>query len=128
MALVDIGANLTHPSFHDDLDAVVARARAAGVGTIVVTGTTALESRHAALPALARRAPALCADRAHARREAGGGPLLHRRSRGAARLPGSRPLCRHYRLDLRRAPRHACAAPGAGHSGRSPAARDRFAV
>src|SRR5437899_2500964 len=48
MPLVDIGANLTHPSFHDDLDAVVARARAAGVGTIVVTGTTALESRLAA--------------------------------------------------------------------------------
>jgi len=48
MPLTDIGANLTHPSFHDDLDAVVARSRAAGVGTIVVTGTTALESRLAA--------------------------------------------------------------------------------
>jgi len=48
MQLADIGANLTHPSFHDDLDAVVARAHAAGVGTIVVTGTTVLESRLAA--------------------------------------------------------------------------------
>ena len=34
-----------------------------------------------------------------------GGPLLHRRARGAARLPGPRPLHRHHRLDLRRAPR-----------------------
>src|SRR3954449_10708786 len=48
MQLVDIGANLTHSSFHDDVDAVVARARAAGVATLVVTGTTVLESRLAA--------------------------------------------------------------------------------
>ncbi|TMH21425.1 MAG: hydrolase TatD [Betaproteobacteria bacterium] len=48
MQLVDIGANLTHASFRDDLDAVVARARAAGVGTIIVTGSTVLESRLAA--------------------------------------------------------------------------------
>ncbi len=48
MHLIDIGANLTHPSFHDDLDAVVARARAAGVATLIVTGTTVLESRLAA--------------------------------------------------------------------------------
>src|SRR5260370_30513704 len=45
--LTDIGANLTHPSFHDDLEAVVARARAAGVSTIVLTGTTVLESEMA---------------------------------------------------------------------------------
>ena len=46
--LVDIGANLTHASFRDDLDAVLARARAAGVGTIVVTGTSVAESLAAA--------------------------------------------------------------------------------
>jgi TatD DNase family protein len=45
--LTDIGANLTHPSFHEDLDAVVARARVAGVSTIVLTGTTVLESEMA---------------------------------------------------------------------------------
>jgi TatD DNase family protein len=45
--VIDIGANLTHASFRDDLDAVVARARAAGVAPIVVTGTTVLESRMA---------------------------------------------------------------------------------
>jgi TatD DNase family protein len=45
--MIDIGANLTHASFHDDLDAVVARARAAGVSTLIVTGTTVAESRTA---------------------------------------------------------------------------------
>jgi TatD DNase family protein len=48
MALIDIGANLTHASFRDDLDAVVARARTADVASIVITGTTVLESRMAA--------------------------------------------------------------------------------
>jgi TatD DNase family protein len=48
MQLVDIGANLTHASFRDDLDAVLGRARQHGVGTIVVTGTSVEESRHAA--------------------------------------------------------------------------------
>jgi TatD DNase family protein len=46
--MIDIGANLTHASFRDDLDAVVARARHAGVSTVVVTGTTVLESGMAA--------------------------------------------------------------------------------
>jgi len=48
MQLVDIGANLTHPSFRDDLDAVLARARAHGVARIIVTGSSVEESRHAA--------------------------------------------------------------------------------
>jgi len=47
MPLVDIGANLTHPSFAPDLDEVLARARQAGVETIIVTGTTVEESRQA---------------------------------------------------------------------------------
>ena len=46
--MIDIGANLTHSAFHDDLDAVVARARVAGVDPMIVTGTTVLESRMAA--------------------------------------------------------------------------------
>jgi TatD DNase family protein len=48
MRLVDIGANLTHPAFAADLDGVLARARQAGVETIIVTGTTVDESRQAA--------------------------------------------------------------------------------
>jgi TatD DNase family protein len=47
MPLVDIGANLTHPAFAPDLDQVLARARQAGVGTVIVTGTTVEESRQA---------------------------------------------------------------------------------
>ena len=39
MNLVDIGANLSHESFVDDLDEVVSAAQAAGVSHIIVTGT-----------------------------------------------------------------------------------------
>ena len=46
--MIDVGANLTHASFRDDLGDVVARARAAGVETIVVTGTAVDESLYAA--------------------------------------------------------------------------------
>jgi TatD DNase family protein len=55
MELVDIGANLAHDSFDADRDAVLARAREAGVTRIVVTGSS-LESSHKAL-ALAREHP-----------------------------------------------------------------------
>ena len=45
--LVDIGANLTHASFQHDLPAVLARARHAGVASIIVTGTSIEGSRAA---------------------------------------------------------------------------------
>lgn len=44
MQLIDIGANLTHESFAHDLDAVLARARAAGVTQMVVTGASRAHS------------------------------------------------------------------------------------
>jgi TatD DNase family protein len=47
MQLVDIGANLTHPAFRDDLPQVLERARDAGVETIIATGTTPEETRKA---------------------------------------------------------------------------------
>src|SRR5690242_1105810 len=47
MHLVDIGANLTHESFRHDFDAVLARAKAHGVGEIVVTGASKEGSEHA---------------------------------------------------------------------------------
>lgn len=47
MELVDIGANLTHPAFRGDLDAVLVRARQAGVAQIIVTGTAVQESQAA---------------------------------------------------------------------------------
>ncbi len=40
MQLIDIGANLTHDSFDRDRDAVLERARAAGVAQLVVTGAS----------------------------------------------------------------------------------------
>ena len=55
MELIDIGANLCHESFASDLDAVLARAAAAGVRRIIVTGTSRPDSEAAA--ALARRHP-----------------------------------------------------------------------
>lgn len=45
--LVDIGVNLTAPQFGKDTDAVVARARAAGVRCQLVTGTDVEHSRQA---------------------------------------------------------------------------------
>ncbi len=45
--LVDIGVNLTHASFRQDLPAVLARAAAAGVGPMVVTGTSVAGSARA---------------------------------------------------------------------------------
>jgi TatD DNase family protein len=55
MTLIDIGANLAHDSFDDDRDAVLARARAAGVGKIIVTGSDVPSARQAL--ALARHHP-----------------------------------------------------------------------
>jgi len=54
--LVDIGANLAHDSFDADRDAVLSRAREAGVAAMVVTGST-LDDTDKAI-ALARRHPA----------------------------------------------------------------------
>jgi len=47
MQLIDIGANLTHSAFGEDLAEVLARAARAGIGPIVVTGTSVAESRAA---------------------------------------------------------------------------------
>jgi TatD DNase family protein len=44
MELIDIGVNLTHTSFRRDLQAVIERARTAGVTRMVVTGTSAAAS------------------------------------------------------------------------------------
>ncbi|MCW8924765.1 MAG: TatD family hydrolase, partial [Xanthomonadales bacterium] len=47
MELIDIGCNLTHDSFDDDRDEVIAAAYEAGVVQIVVTGASADGSRAA---------------------------------------------------------------------------------
>ena len=46
--LIDIGANLTHDSFDDDLDAVLKRAEKAGVSQLIVTGASLEGSTRAA--------------------------------------------------------------------------------
>jgi TatD DNase family protein len=45
--LIDIGINLAHDRYDADRDAVIARARAAGVTQMVVTGSTLASSRQA---------------------------------------------------------------------------------
>jgi TatD DNase family protein len=47
MKLVDIGANLAHKSFREDLPEILGRARAASLARIVVTGTSVSGSRRA---------------------------------------------------------------------------------
>ena len=47
MELIDVGVNLTNKSLHKDLDGVMQRAGDAGVGQMVVTGTSIEESRQA---------------------------------------------------------------------------------
>ncbi len=48
MKLIDIGANLAHDSFDDDREAVVQRARDAGVTRMIVTGSSDDSNRRAA--------------------------------------------------------------------------------
>ena len=60
LELIDIGANLAHKSFQQDLEAVIERARAAGVSSIVITGTS-VEGSEAALRLARDRAPTLYA-------------------------------------------------------------------
>ena len=72
MPLVDIGANLTHTSFRDDLGAVLARATEHGVAQIVVTGTTVEESRRAAALAEAHGLHATAGVHPHHARECDG--------------------------------------------------------
>lgn len=55
MQLIDIGANLTHDSFDHDRDAVLQRAREAGVSRMVITGASREHSPKAL--ELARRHP-----------------------------------------------------------------------
>ncbi len=47
MSLIDIGANLAHDSFDADRDAVLARAKQAGIEAIIVTGSDADSARKA---------------------------------------------------------------------------------
>jgi TatD DNase family protein len=85
--MIDIGANLTHPAFREDLDAVLARARDAGVTMIVVTGTTVDESRAAAALAAEHDLYATAGVHPH-----------HARDCDAQTLPALRELAKHPRV------------------------------
>ncbi|MGH8745962.1 MAG: TatD family hydrolase [Burkholderiales bacterium] len=85
--LVDIGANLTHPAFANDLEAVLARARAAGVGTIVISGTSVAESLAAARLAETHGLWATAGVHPH-----------HARDCDAATIPALRELALHPRV------------------------------
>jgi len=87
MQLADIGANLTHASFREDLDAVLARARAAGVDSIVVTGTSVEESRRAAELAEAHGLYATAGVHPH-----------HARECDAQTIPALRELAKHPKV------------------------------
>ncbi|WP_366946465.1 TatD family hydrolase [Nevskia sp.] len=56
MSLIDIGANLAHESFAADFDAVLSRARTAGVDAIIVTGSCAASNEQVLAFAQASRA------------------------------------------------------------------------
>src|SRR5438309_11318439 len=83
--LVDAHCHLGDAAFDRDRDAVLVRARAAGVGHVVVTGGTVEESERAA--ALARGGPGLSATGGVRPREARGWSPA-----AAARLTGLRAL------------------------------------
>jgi len=87
--LVDIGINLSHRRFDADRDAVLARARAAGVTRLVITGTNAAASR-AAL-ALARANPAMLSSTA-------GVHPHHARDCGRTTIPELREIAKHPRI------------------------------
>ncbi|MDR0451713.1 MAG: TatD family hydrolase [Treponema sp.] len=83
MRLADIGVNLTHRSFDRDRAEVVARAEAAGVSPLVITGTSVGASREAAdyagsfpaLPGGARRIYATAGVHPHDAKSCGSGTL-----------------------------------------------------
>jgi TatD DNase family protein len=54
MDLIDIGVNLTHDSFDEDREAVIARANACGVHRMIVTGSSEQSSLDAAVLAASR--------------------------------------------------------------------------
>jgi TatD DNase family protein len=85
--LTDIGANLTHEAFGHDLDEVLRRAREAGVGRVIVTGTTVEESRRAVQLAEEKGLHATAGVHPH-----------HAKDCGPETIPALRELARHPRV------------------------------
>lgn len=87
MQLIDIGANLAHKSFTDDLDTVLARAADAGVHRIVVTGSDADSNEAAAAMAAAHPGRLFATAGCHPHRAAAADDALYRRMRALAARP-----------------------------------------
>jgi TatD DNase family protein len=87
MQLVDIGANLGHSAFQPDLAQTVERARSAGVGRIIVTGTTVDETMAATRIAQQYGLWATAGVHPH-----------HARDCAAHTIDALRELCRHPRV------------------------------
>src|SRR5918992_3880237 len=87
MQLVDIGANLTHGAFSQDLADTVERARNAGVSRIIVTGTTVDETMAATRIADAFGLYATVGVHPH-----------HARDCGPQTIPALRELAKHPRV------------------------------
>src|SRR5918992_240972 len=87
MQLVDIGANLTHGAFSQDLADTVQRARNAGISRIIVTGTTVDETMAAARIADAYGLYATAGVHPH-----------HARDCGPQTIPALRELAKHPRV------------------------------
>jgi TatD DNase family protein len=87
MQLVDIGANLGHPAFEQDVAQTLERARSAGVTRIIVTGTTVDETM----------AATRIADQFGLSATAGVHPH-HARDCGPHTIDALRELCRHPRV------------------------------
>ena len=73
-AIIDIGANLTHESFAQDLDEVLARAAGAGVVQLMVTGADLESSRRAVALATAHPGVLYATAGVHPHHAAGYGP------------------------------------------------------
>jgi len=85
--VIDIGANLTHPAFRDDVEEVLARARQVGVTQVIVTATT-VEDRRQALE-LATRFDLRCTAGVHPH---------HARDCNSETIPALRELAKHPRV------------------------------
>ena len=86
--MIDIGANLTHSSFAQDVEEVIARARAAGVTELMVTGTTVDETR-AAIDLVSKHPGMFCTAGVHPH---------HARDCDAGTIPTLRELAKHPRV------------------------------
>lgn len=90
MELIDIGGNLTNKAFWGETDAIITRARAAGVVGIGVTGTSAVASRQAAALADARRDVLFATAGVHPHHASSWSPETAREIRALARHPAVR--------------------------------------